>query len=327
MFFLILLLIIFLFIWIYFYRVKYDTLVAFSGSMGSGKDVNSVAIGISLLNKNRRKVNRSNRWLWLTNVFRDPDKRKSKAPIPILYSNYPIRIRITKWRWTTFLFNRYWNMYRINYDGRQLYKCNEYVSKQKFKELKIDKSFIKGYCEFSTEVKPSHLLLQRAQIAKSVTIITEFGTFANQFEYNYPNVQGGLTEYCRLYRHYTKGGYLVINDQASSNIVKPIRCRISTIYNLMHFKKWFFIFYTVKIRDISIAEEITTVEENNTEDNMRTKFGILPIGKYDTYCYSDRYNSVPFAEENIFKQYKQNNLMRVSKKYIEPKTSGQINYE
>lgn len=317
----------FFFIWLYFYKIKYDTLIVFTGSMGSGKDVNTVSLGLKLLNKNRRKVNRHNRWLWLTNKFKDPDKKASKKPLPILYSNYPIRLKFTRSRFFTWLLNRYWNMAKINYDGRVKYNCAEYVDRLKLQELKITSDYIKGYAEFSTELTPSHLLLQKKLVEKSVTILGEIGSFANQFEYNYPNVQGGLTEFIRLYRHYTKGGYLIANDQSSSNIVKPIRCRIPTIYNLMHFKKWLFFFYTVKIRDISVGEDITTIEENNTEDNMRTKFGILPFGKYDTYCYSERYNSVPFAPENVFNRYKQNNLMRVSKTLVIPKTTGETRYK
>ena len=115
--------------------------------------------------------------------------------------------------------------------------------------------------------------------------IDEVGSFASQFEYNNPNIKDNFDEFVRLFRHYTKGGYLVVNDQCSENIVLQIRRRINTVFNLMHFKKWFGIVYTVKVRNISISEEIKTVEEQDTEDNMTTKIRFMPLflKRYDTY--------------------------------------------
>ena len=80
----------------------------------------------------------------------------------------------------------------------------------------------------------------------------------------------------------------------------------------MHFKRHFRIFYTVKIRNISLSEELKTVEEGNTEDNMCARIGLLPIfGRhYDTYCYSGRYAGVPFAPEEVYSNYKTNVVIK-----------------
>ena len=65
----------------------------------------------------------------------------------------------------------------------------------------------------------------------------------------------------------------------------------------MGFRKWFGLFYTVKVRNISVSEEIKTIEEQDTEDNMTTLFGLMPwFRRYDTHCYSPRYSYVPVGE-------------------------------
>ena len=85
----------------------------------------------------------------------------------------------------------------------------------------------------------------------------------------------------------------------------------------MGFRKWFGLFYTVKVRNISVSEEIKTIEEQDTEDNMTTLFGILPwFKRYDTYCYSDRYNFVPSAAEQRYKTMKKLDILRLPKKEV-----------
>ena len=157
---------------------------------------------------------------------------------------------------------------------------------------------------------------------RSVCYLDELDSFANQFDFKLDNILKNFNEFCRLYRHYTMGGYLVTNTQASDNCVLQIRRRINTCYNLMHFKKWFFFFYTVKIRNISLSEELKTVEEGNTEDNMSTKIGLIPVffRHYDTYCYSGRYVTVPEGEIRYFGQLKTNKLLECPRSRVKART-------
>lgn len=161
-----------------------------------------------------------------------------------------------------------------------------------------------------------HLLLQEKLVQGSVIFVDEIGSFCSQFDYKAKNTDV-FDEFVRFYRHYTKGGYFVCNDQCSENIVLQVRRRINTVYNLMGFRKWFGLFYTVKVRNISVSEEIKTIEEQDTEDNMSTLFGILPwFKRYDTYCYSDRYNFVPSAVEQRYKTMKKLDILRLPKKEV-----------
>lgn len=242
------------------YFIKYDTIIAFTGGLGSGKTYLSVKYSLRLLKRQRRKVwfhNNFNRYI--SKVFHPRKPLKDKIDKPMLYSSIPVRI-----------------------------------SKK----------------EFSLVLTDNHLLLVDKIKEKSVVFIDEIGSFANQFKYKHPNVADNFDEFVRLFRHYTKGGYLVVNDQCSENIVLEVRRRINTVFNLMRFRIWFKVLYTVKTRNIHISEEIKTVEENNTEDSYRVVFGVSFFKrKYDTYCYSSRYDTTLINDELTYTKLKKNKLL------------------
>lgn len=264
---LIVILIILLYLWWKSYKIKYDTIIAFTGGLGSGKSLLSVQKCIFLLRKQRKKVQRINFFRKFFNRFRK--NKKTLEPKPMLYSSIPVRI-----------------------------------SKK----------------EMAIILTAEHLLLSWRIMKRSVTFIDEVGSWLSQFDYKGTNVSS-FDEFVRLYRHYTQGGYLVVNDQCSENIVLQVRRRINQVFNLLHFKKWFGIIYTVKVRNISISEEIKTIEENDKEDNMTTLFGLMPFFKrYDTYCYSDRYNYVPFVPEISYSKMKKDDLLQCPKTLIKKMT-------
>ncbi len=252
------------------YKMEYDTVVAFTGGLGSGKSLLSVKTAIQLYRRNCSKVAWHNFWEKWARVF------STKITLdlwekPVLYASIPVRISHNEW---------------------------------------------------STQLTKEHLLLTKRIVPRSVVLIDEIGSYASQFEYDNLNVRDNFDEFVRFFRHYTLGGYLVVNDQCSENIVLQVRRRINTVFNLMHFKKWFGLFYTVKVRNMSISEEIKTVEEEDTEDNMTTLFGFLGFFKnYDTYCYSGRYVTVPQWKERVYKRYKKNELLALPEKRYKKKTT------
>lgn len=244
------------------YFIKYDTLVSFTGGLGSGKTFKSVETALVLYRKQRLKV-------WLYNLFHP----KNKKPLPELYSNIPLKI---------------------------------------------------GFKKFAIRLRKEHLLLQERIIPCSVCLIDEVDVFANQFQYNNPaivNTKGGeeygnFDEFCRFYRHYTQGGYLIFNTQATANENLTIRRRQNTVITLFHFRTWGIpliapnLIYTVKARNVTLSDDVKTVEENNAEDNMRLIIGFMPLFRhYDTYCYSNRYDTVPQGEELRFTRLKTNECL------------------
>ncbi len=237
------------------YRMNtYDTVVAFTGGLGSGKSFLSVHMAIKLLRRKRREV-------WWHNLFHKKDKWER----PLLYSSIPVRI-----------------------------------SKK----------------EMATILTDEHLLLQKHIVKRSVLLLDEIGGYCSQFDYKATN-SAVFDEFIRFFRHYVQG-YLVCNDQCSENIVLQVRRRLNTVYNLMGFRKRIFgLFYTVKVRNISVSEEIKTIEEQDTEDNMTTLIGIMPwIKRYDTHCYEHRYDRVPSAAESVHAQLSTDTILRMSKSKV-----------
>lgn len=252
------------------YKLTYDTVIAFTGGLGSGKTFQSVKVSLRLLRRQRMRVKRHN---WFESVKKTFYKKYVMDiwEKPMLYSSIPVRINKKEW---------------------------------------------------AIMLKPEHLLLTKRIRQRSVVFIDEVGSWAKQFDYALPNIQDNFDEFVRFFRHYTKGGYLVVNDQCSENIVLYIRRRINTVFNLMHFKKWFGLVYTVRVRNISISEEIKTIEEEDTEDNMTMLWGFLGFFRhYDTHCYSGRYNTVPEWKEREYYKLKKNELLAVPEKRIKKKTN------
>lgn len=236
----------------------YDTVIAFTGGLGSGKSFMSVQKAKELLRRQRRRV-------WFKNLFR---KKGNKLPRPLLYSSIPVR-----------------------------------VSKK----------------ENAVILTADHLLLQRQIVLGSVVLIDEIGGFCSQFDYRVQNVDI-FDEFIRFFRHYVQG-YLIVNDQCSENIVLQVRRRLNTVYNLMGFRRIPFLVYWVHVRNITVSEEIKTIEEQDTEDNMTLLIGLMPwFRSYDTHCYYCRYEGVPKLLENVHISMSMMDLLRIPKGKMSAKT-------
>lgn len=266
--------IIFILLFLYYildvYFIKGDTIICFTGGLGSGKSV----LSDKTVNKKIKYVSflrfRRNIKIRFLNLFRS---KANKKPIfkykPMVYSSIPLRFR----------------------------------------------RFIWSKREWAIQLTYEHLMLVRKLVPMSITYVDEIGSFANQFEFKNPNILDNFNEFIRLYRHYTLGGFFICNDQCSENIVLEVRRRINTVFNLCNFRRIIIIpfllsIYWVKCRNISISEEIKTIETMNKEDNMRNVFGFMPRRwMFDTYCYSVRYNSVPYKEEDLYEELKTHHLL------------------
>lgn len=245
------------------YFIKYDTLVSFTGGLGSGKTFKSVETALTLYHRQRLKYA-------LRNAFK---KKADRKPLPELYTNIPVKI------------------------SRNKYACR---------------------------LKPEHLLLQERLNEGSVVLIDEVDGFANQFNYNNPCIvdtkgdgdNGNFDEFCRFFRHYTKGGFLVFNTQCTANENLTIRRRQNQIVTLFHFRTWGLpllpkFLYTVKCRTLTVSDDVKTEITEDTQDAFRLHIGLLPLTRhYDTYCYSERYNSVPEGKTERHRGLKLNRYIR-----------------
>jgi hypothetical protein len=173
--------------------------------------------------------------------------------------------------------------------------------------------------EMSLELKLEHLTLTERIGYKSITVITELGKVVSRYENKNPNIADNIDEFVSLYRQYTQGGYFLCDDQSSDNAEVDIRRRLGTVINMLHFRRFWFI-YWMQMRNITISEDIKTIEDASAEDSMRSKIGFF-IGKpkYDTYAFSQRYASVPYGQVQRWTKMKTNKIMKIPKDRHMPK--------
>jgi len=173
--------------------------------------------------------------------------------------------------------------------------------------------------EMSLELKLEHLTLTERVSYKAITVITELGKVVNRYEHKNPNIADNIDEFVSLYRQYTQGGYFLCDDQSSDNAEVDIRRRLGTVINMLHFRRFWFI-YWMQMRNITISEDIKTIEDSSAEDSMRSKIGFF-IGKpkYDTYAFSNRYLSVPYGVTIPWRKLKTNKIMKIPKDRQMPK--------
>ena len=171
--------------------------------------------------------------------------------------------------------------------------------------------------KWATKLVEEHLLLQRRIRPLSVVYIDEIDVFANQFQYHNPcivNTKGGkddgnFDEFCRLFRHYTLGGRMVCNAQALDNLNLTIRRRVNVEVNLSGIIvsgfKPLFTYYKVAFRHRTGNIEVSSGKNDVIDDYSVQRGFVLPAFQmYDTYCYSRRYERVPYKLEEIFSEWK-----------------------
>lgn len=273
------------------YFIKYDTVVGFTGGLGCGKTFESVNVCIRELKKNRFKTKIYN---LLAPIF-----KRERLEMPLLYSSIPIRIN-----------------------------KREMAKKLTVEQLLLQERFVKG----------------------SIVFLDEVDVWANQFAHANPNVieildkkkiqsdefcEGGIfDEHMRLFRHYHASPCcepkLIVNTQATSNIITIIRRRISTVFVQSKFRVvkipllqyvpffgQFFKFYTYKVREIAISDDIQNNSSEDLNESFERRIAFMPtIRHYDTHCYSERVKTLEQTVSHQWEKMKTNRLLKCPiKKY------------
>lgn len=163
----------------------------------------------------------------------------------------------------------------------------------------------------SRHPSPSILTGETRMVEKSILFIDELSIFCNQWENQRNNSKiKDLEDFITLFRHYTKGGYLIINTQNINKVNHNIRYCIDKCIDCYHFYKILFL-GVVKIREIDLSCDVVNVNESFKEDNTKRVFIILTrkTRYYDTFAYSDLYNPIKDDDSTI------DNTMKVQKKF------------
>ena len=178
--------------------------------------------------------------------------------------------------------------------------------------------------EWANILTPKHVFLVKRIREYSIVLIDEFPQFINQFEWDNEMVQDNANEYITFFRHYigSNNGGLIINAQSESDIVVQFRRKLNQAIWCFDFKKHLFgLFYTNKMCDIMLSDNVGTMATTQIEENTKIHFGLFPPRHtYDTRCYSVRYNNVlrkNIKEEEQHEQLKTTRILK-AKEYISP---------
>ena len=177
---------------------------------------------------------------------------------------------------------------------------------------KLEKQIISSKLTLDT------ILLKERMPRGSVVYISDINRMINQYAYKNINVVKHVSEYITMFRQYTKGGYIIVNSQASFQVAKEIRGLFGKIRNNLSFKK-FLCFYRIEGRTITLSEDVINVEQGDADSkdvNTSYIYGFLNpfIRRYDTYAYYGRVYNLPVHEGQMFKKANTNYFLDIPEK-------------
>lgn len=238
------------------YFIKYDTTILFCGGLGSGKTLNSVKVAITMYKKNLLKWKIKKYYIKATNKLKQ--------------LNYCTKLKI----------------FKIKDPKKPQLKCiPEEPLFYSTIPIQINKK------RQSIKLTREHLILEKRINQKSIVLIDELPNIVNQFNWSLEIVQNNLNEFITYFRHYIDG-YLIVNGQAVSEIVKQVRVKLNSYYWCYNFQKFIFFFYRVRILNNQISENQVSLSSEFIEDNTKWTYGILPRKKYNSRAYKHRYDKL-----------------------------------
>lgn len=245
------------------YFLKYDNIVCFTGAIGSGKTLNATDTAIRLLKRQRSSVR-------MYNLFH----RKHKRPLPMLYSNIPLR---------------------IGFREMSLQLTEEHLLMQRH-IVPCSIVFIDEVDQFAHQLEYKNPNLVRASDG-SGGAFDEFCRLFRQYTF------GG---YFVMTTQSTDNIVLTIRRRMGCFV--NLMCNRSWGIPFI----WPHLFHTTKCRNIMISEDVkTVVEDGNNESQYSTLFGFYSLRpRYDTHCFSGRYAGVPYKEEHEWQMFKTNRVLR-----------------
>lgn len=278
------------------YFKRHDTTELTTGGLGSGKTIDTVKDGIVLIRKQRlRYYYIGNPVIWLKNRFRQlanfirskHNAKWKKRYLKAIEKNKQRRARHIKQ-------NKYWQL-------KPLRKYNKKPMLYSNIPIHFKKHLFGREREWSIKFTAPMFCLLEEIIEYSVVIIDELPQFVNQFNWNNELIQNNVNEFITFFRHYI-GGFFLTNGQATDDIVCQVRRKLNIATWCFDFKKWGWpipLFYTVRMCDIMMSDEINTMSTTFVEENTKIHFGLFPPkGTYDSRCYKPRYKNVYKKAEN-----------------------------
>lgn len=251
------------------YVLKYDTVLAFTGGLGSGKSFLSVVTALRLLRKSRVKTR-------LYNLFHP----RHRLPLPTLYSNIPIKI-----------------------------SRREYSTILTDKVLTLQESIIKGSVvlldevdsfanQFAWENPNISKLVKYDKTTKEYNVTSGlFDDFCRFFRHYYASPVAEP----HLILNTQAVGNINLAIRRRMNVVY-------TLSNFRIFRLPLLRFigiYAVNCHRNDMSDE--TIVNQYDEGNERLVIGIMPpLRHYNTHCYSGRASQIPLTREPRHRALKTN---------------------
>lgn len=132
---------------------------------------------------------------------------------------------------------------------------------------------------------------------KSVLILDEFSLVADQMLYKNPEINERLSEFFKLFRHETKGGYIIVNSQSISDLHYSLKYVLSDYFYIQSKVKLpFFNFLNIieSTYNADKSSSLSTSINSDVDENVKKVIVSKKYFKYyDTYCYSIFTDSLP----------------------------------
>lgn len=142
---------------------------------------------------------------------------------------------------------------------------------------------------------------------KSVLLIDEFSLMADQFLFKDRDTSERLSNFFKLWRHETHGGYVVINSQSTSDLHYSIKYVLSDYLYIHHKTRAPFV-SILKVQEMVYCADkdgahIVNARNDDVETNLRMMFVFNKYFKYyDSYCYSIFTDGLPVWNEPEFNE-------------------------
>lgn len=171
---------------------------------------------------------------------------------------------------------------------------------------------------FSLSLSATDLLGRTRLVPRSVVFLDECSIFVSQWDVKGSDVDK-LDYMITLFRHFTLGGYLILNTQSTQKVNHKIRYNLDSAVHLRGFHRIPIInICWTHARTVYTGDDITNTSLD-AETEEKTIFAILPPKKrkyYDTFAYSALYPAKEDGEHAEFTDLKAPNLVSISHRFL-----------
>lgn len=143
-----------------------------------------------------------------------------------------------------------------------------------------------------TKVTKDLLYRQNYRFAyKSVLLIDEFSLMADQFCYKDRDMSERLSNFFKLWRHETKGGYIIVNSQTTSDLHYSLKYVLSDYLYIHHRSKFPFV-TALSVQEMCYVADkdggnVVNARYSDVEETCKVVLSLNKYYKYyDSYCYS-----------------------------------------